>query len=42
MSYHRRHFLDDPGVAVHVELRIGTPDNALACVRTSLKDMTVE
>jgi hypothetical protein len=29
----RRHFIDDPAVAAHSGLRIGTPGDALAWVR---------
>jgi len=42
VTLNRRHFLDDPGVAVRSELRIGTPGDALAWVRGSLKDIVIE
>lgn len=36
VSLNRRHFIDDPEVAVRSGLRIGTPGDALAWVRTRL------
>lgn len=33
VTFNRRHFIDDPGVAARSELRIGTPGDALAWVR---------
>jgi predicted nucleic acid-binding protein len=36
VTLNRRHFIDDPGVAVRSELRIGTPGDALAWVRKHL------
>jgi len=35
-TLNRRHFIDDPGVAVRSGLRIGTPGDALAWVRERL------
>lgn len=36
VSFNRRHFVDDPGVAARSGLRIGTPGDALAWVRELL------
>lgn len=36
VSFNRRHFIDDPGVAAQSGLRIGTPGEALAWVRNRL------
>jgi len=36
VTFNRRHFIDDPGVAVRSGLRIGTPGDALAWVREQL------
>lgn len=36
VSFNRRHFIDDPGVAARSRLRIGTPGDALAWVRELL------
>jgi predicted nucleic acid-binding protein len=36
VSFNRRHFIDDPGVAAQSGLRIGTPGDALAWVRDLL------
>ena len=33
VTLNRRHFIDDPGVAVRSGLRIGTPGDALAWIR---------
>ena len=33
VTLNRRHFIDDPEVARHSDLRIGTPGDALAWVR---------
>ena len=33
VTFNRRHFLDDPGVAVRSGLRIGSPADALAWIR---------
>jgi len=35
ITFNRRHFVDDPGVAVRSGLRIGTPGDALAWLRWS-------
>ena len=36
VTHNRRHFIDDPSVAAHSGLRIGTPGDALAWVREQL------
>ena len=36
VTFNRRHFIDDPGVAVRSGLRMGTPGDALAWVRERL------
>ena len=38
VTLNRRHFLDDPAVAVRSNLRIGTPGDALAWVRRRLAE----
>jgi len=42
VTLNRRHFLDDPGVAARSGLRIGTPGDALAWVRGSLKEIVLD
>lgn len=42
VSFNRRHFIDDPGVATRSGLRIGTPGDALAWVRDRLAQKDVE
>jgi len=37
VTRNRRHFIDDPGVALRSSLRIGTPGDALAWVRGRLR-----
>jgi predicted nucleic acid-binding protein len=38
VTFNRRHFIDDPGVARRAKLRIGTPGDALAWVRQTLTE----
>ncbi len=42
VTLNRKHFIDDPAVAIQSGLRIGTPGDALAWVRNQLKQNQME